>query len=79
MCVHEINQILENTHVIDAGMYIIVTYTQVYLHYKMFLCYQVHKGVFMKTQTQYSIELVYIRLVKHTIDVGSMKVYLTVG
>ena len=33
------------------------------------------------TQTQQvgTIELVYIRLVKHTIDVGSMKVYLTVG
>ena len=26
-----------------------------------------------------NIDLVYIRLVKHTIDVGSMKVYLTVG
>ena len=25
------------------------------------------------------IDYVYIRLVKHTIDVGSMKVYLTVG
>jgi len=35
--------------------------------------------IFGSFHIRYPIELVYIRLVKHTIDVGSMKVYLTVG